>query len=124
LNSLPKIRRVLDPRTSQLEQLHDPQGRRGERGVEAEADARPRIIVLASYQLGCTLIEHDLVDELRLVVFLVVLGVGERLFGEISDRSPYVSSGTYQYFHTEFGGSAEPKEQSRCGSSSADLTER
>ena len=39
------------------------------------------IAVYASYQLVRTLIEHDLVDELRLIVFPVLVGGGERLFG-------------------------------------------
>jgi len=44
------------------------------------------IQVPASFQLTRTLLEHDLVDELRLKIFPVVLGAGERLFGEASDK--------------------------------------
>jgi dihydrofolate reductase len=46
------------------------------------------IVVAASFQLVHTLIEHDLADELRLTIYPVVLGAGERLFGETSDKKP------------------------------------
>jgi dihydrofolate reductase len=44
------------------------------------------IVLPASFRIVRILIEHDLVDELRLKIFPIVLGAGERLFGETSGK--------------------------------------
>ncbi len=55
---------------------------------ELKQEIRGDIVIAGSIRLVRTLMENDLVDELRLMVYPVVLGTGERLFGETSDKAP------------------------------------
>lgn len=62
---------------------------RGDLFTEVSTVKRERdgdIVIYASYQLGQALLEHDLVDELRLFVCPVVLGTGNRVFGDTSAK--------------------------------------
>jgi dihydrofolate reductase len=54
--------------------------------AKLKRDQEGDIVVHGSARLVQGLLEHDLVDELRLMLFPVVLGAGLRLFGETSDK--------------------------------------
>ena len=88
LNSLPKYvvsATLEDPRWSNSTVLT---GDVAEAVSKLKQQVDGEILVYASYQLVHTLIEHDLADELRLVIFPVVLGGGQRLFGETRGKKP------------------------------------
>jgi dihydrofolate reductase len=57
-------------------------------GVEAEAGLHGEIVVAGSIRLVRTLVETIWVDELRLMIYPVVLDAGERLFAATSDKGP------------------------------------
>src|ERR1700749_3790960 len=88
LNSLPKyvVSSTIDePKWTNATVLR---GEGGGAGAKLSQRIDGEIVVSASRPLVRTLMEHDLVDELRLTVFPVALGAGERLFGETSDKRP------------------------------------
>ena len=81
-----QVRRVLDPRKSRWNNSTVLKGDVVNEVSKLKQELDGDIVVYASRQLVHTLMEHDLVDELRLMVYPVVLGAGERLFGETSDK--------------------------------------
>ena len=94
LNSLPKYvvsSTLVDPDWSNSKVLS---GDVVSEVSKLKQETNGEIVIPGSHKLGRTLMEHDLVDELRLVVFPVVLGAGERLFGENSDSKPMRLVGT------------------------------
>jgi len=94
LNSLPKYvvsSAADDPKWTNVTVLT---GNVVDEATKLKQEIAGDIVVYASYQLGRTLIEHDLADELRLTVFPVVVGAGERLFGETSGTKPFRLTGS------------------------------
>ena len=87
VEQLPQVRRFLDSRRSRLEQ-HDGNNDVIDKVSKLKRELDGEILVAASFQLWHTLMEHDLVDELRLMIYPVVLGAGERLFGDSSEKKP------------------------------------
>jgi dihydrofolate reductase len=87
LNSMPKYvvsSTLVDPAWKNSTVLHgEPVNEVSKLKLELDGE----IVVYASRQLVRMLMEHELVDELRLMVYPVVLGAGERLFGETHDRA-------------------------------------
>jgi dihydrofolate reductase len=94
LNSLPKYvvsSTLVDPEWSNSKVLS---GDVVSEVSKLKEELSGEIVIPGSHHLGRTLMEHDLVDEIRLVVFPVMLGAGERLFGENSDMKPMRLVGT------------------------------
>ena len=89
LNSLPKYvvsATLRDPRWTNVTVL---KGDVTDEVTRLKRELDGDIVVYASYQLERALIEHGLVDELRLFVFPVVVGAGERLFGQTTGMKAF-----------------------------------
>ncbi|HUN36277.1 MAG TPA: dihydrofolate reductase family protein [Trebonia sp.] len=89
LNSLPKYvvsSTLRDPRWTNVTVLS---GSAADEVAALREQVQGDIVVYGSYQLARTLIEHELADELRLIVFPVVVGAGERLFGQTTGARPF-----------------------------------
>jgi dihydrofolate reductase len=98
MNSMPKY--VVSTTLSEPLEWNNSTLIRGDVGVEVaklkEQDEGP-ILVAGSATLVHSLIEHDLVDELRLMVFPVVIGGGKRPFPESQQRHAFKLTGTQAF---------------------------
>ena len=81
-----QVRRLLDPRKPEWNNSTVLKGDVAEEVAKLRREQDGDIVVHGSARLVRALVEHDLVDELRLMVYPVVLGGGKRLFGETSGK--------------------------------------
>jgi dihydrofolate reductase len=86
LNSMPKYVVSSTLETAEWENSTILQGDVPDKVAKLKQELSGEIQVPASFSLVRMLMEHDLVDVLRLKIYPVVLGTGDRLFGETSDK--------------------------------------
>jgi dihydrofolate reductase len=88
MNSMPKYVVSSTLREASWENTTILSGELADEAAKLRREIDGVILVAGSAQLVQGLLEHDLVDELRLMVFPVVLGEGKRLFGDMSAKKP------------------------------------
>jgi dihydrofolate reductase len=88
MNSMPKYVVSSTLETADWENTTILSGEFAEEIAKLKDEVDGVILVAGSPTLVQGLIEHDLIDELRLMVFPVALGSGKRLFGETEDKKP------------------------------------
>lgn len=65
--------------------------------ARVKKDVEGNILVAGSCTLVHSLLEHDLVDELRLMIFPVILGSGKRIFPDSPDKTVFELADHRQY---------------------------
>jgi dihydrofolate reductase len=88
MNSMPKYVVSSTLREGSWENTTVLSGDLGDEVAKLHREVDGVILVAGSGQLVQGLLERDLVDELRLMVFPVLLGEGKRLFGDVSEKKP------------------------------------
>jgi dihydrofolate reductase len=88
MNSMPKYVFSSTLETADWENTTILSGDFAEEIAKLKGEVDGVILVAGSATLVQGLVEHDLIDELRLMVFPLALGSGKRLFGETEDKKP------------------------------------